>query len=90
MFRPIIQQHCGSLVAYNNFVYGYTFAQEPGRQTPTGWMNASRSTDVRLRIDVRPPPRVGDIDLEFEVVVFSIALNWVRFENGLANKVFTD
>ncbi|MDP4350029.1 hypothetical protein QSG17_24585, partial [Escherichia coli] len=77
-------------VAYNNFVYGYTFAHEPGRQNPTGWMNASRSTDVRLRIEVRPPPRVGELDLEFEVVVFSIALNWVRFENGIANKVFTD
>ncbi len=88
--REIAKRHRGGYVAYNNFVYGYTFAHEPGRQNPTGWMNASRSTDVRLRVEVRPPPRVGELDLEFEVVVYSIALNWVRFENGIANRIFTD
>jgi hypothetical protein len=45
-------------------------------------MNASRSTDVRLRIDVNE-------EAEFEVLVYSIALNWVRFENGIANKLFS-
>jgi hypothetical protein len=85
--RNISQRHKGGIVAYNQFVYGYSFAEAPGLQNPTGWMNASRSTDVRLRIDVRQPS--GTLDLEWEVVVYSIALNWVRFENGIANKVFS-
>jgi hypothetical protein len=85
--REIASRHRGGIVGYNSFVYGYTFAQNPGRQNPSGWMNASRSQDVRLRMDIRPPN--GSEDLEFEVVVFSLALNWVRFENGIVNKVFS-
>jgi hypothetical protein len=90
--RQIAQRHRGGIVAYNNFVYGYVFAQNPGRQNPNGWMNASRSQDVRLRMDIKPPasllPNIP-IDLEFEIGVYSISLNWVRFENGIANKVFS-
>ena len=85
--REIAKAHHGGLVAYNSFLYGYTFSEKPGQHDPTGWMNASRSTDVRLRIEVRPPS--GSADLEWEVCVFAIAMNWVRFENGIANKVFT-
>jgi hypothetical protein len=85
--REISQHHRGGIVAYNNFVYGYCFAQNPGRQNPNGWMNASRSSDVRLRMDIRPPG--GNEDLEFEIVVFACSINWVRFENGIANKVFS-
>ncbi len=85
--REIAKGHRGGLVAYNQFIYGYTFAEQPGRQNPTGWMNASRSTDVRLRIEVRPPS--GAADLEWEVVVFAIAMNWLRFENGICNKLFS-
>jgi hypothetical protein len=85
--RQIAKHHRGGIVAYNNFVYGFTFAEQPGRQNPTGWMNASRSTDVRWRMDVRPPG--GFEDLEFEIVLFSLNINWVRFENSIANKVFS-
>jgi len=85
--QEISKAHDGGIVAYNNFVYGYTFSERPGKQNPTGWMNASRSTDVRLRIEVRPPS--GSADLEWEVCVFALAINWVRFENGIANKIFT-
>ena len=85
--RQISQHHRGGIVAYNNFVYGYSFAKQPGLQNPSGWMNASRSSDVRLRIEVRPPG--GTEDLEFEVCVFALSLNWVRFENGIANRVFS-
>jgi hypothetical protein len=85
--REIAKHHRGGIIAYNSFVYGYTFAQEPGRQDPTGWMNASRSSDIRLRLDIRPPG--GSEDLEFEVLVYCISLNWVRFENGIVNKVFS-
>jgi hypothetical protein len=85
--RQVAQRHRGGIVAYNNFVYGYSFAETPGRQNPTGWMNASRSSDVRLRMDIRPPG--GSEDLEFEVVVFALTINWVRFQDGIANKVFS-
>jgi hypothetical protein len=85
--RDISQNHRGGIVAYNSFVYGYTFAKFPGRQNPTGWMNSSRSTDVRWRMDIKPPG--GSEDLEFEVVVFALSMNWVRFENSIANKVFS-
>jgi hypothetical protein len=85
--RQISQHHRGGIVAYNNFVYGYSFAKQPGLQNPSGWMNASRSSDVRLRVEVRPPG--GTEDLEFEVCVFALSLNWVRFENGIANRVFS-
>jgi len=83
-FRRVpAKAHKGGIIAYNAFIYGYTFAQEP-QHNPTGWMNASRSTDVRLRIDVN-----DESESEFEVLVYSIALNWVRFENGIANKLFS-
>jgi hypothetical protein len=85
--RQISQHHRGGIVGYNNFVYGYSFAKNPGLQNPSGWMNASRSSDVRLRVEVRPPG--GTEDLEFEVCVFALSLNWVRFENGIANRVFS-
>ena len=79
--RNIAKAHKGGITAYNSFIYGYTFAQK-FQHTPSGWINASRSTDIRLRIDVNE-------ETEFEVLVYSIALNWVRFENGIANKLFS-
>jgi hypothetical protein len=85
--RQIAQRHRGGIVGYTNFVYGYTFAERPAIQNPSGWMNASRTSDIRIRMDIIPPG--GTEDLEFEVVVFALTLNWVRFENGIANKVFS-
>lgn len=90
--RNISQNHRGGIVGYNNFVYGYTFAERPGRHDPSGWMNASRSSDVRLRIDVRQPslsPNIQTDELEFEVVVYCLCVNWVRFQNGITNKIFS-
>ena len=85
--RDVAKRHKGGIVAYNNFVYGYCFATNPGFQNPSGWLNASRSNDVRIRLTIKPPG--GSEDLEFEVTVYCISLNWVRFENGIANKVFS-
>jgi hypothetical protein len=91
--REIATRHRGGVVAYNSFVYGYTFAQNPGLQNPSGWFNASRSQDVRLRVDVRPPSGSVNVDAEdeyeFEVVVYALAMNWVRFQNGICNKIFS-
>jgi hypothetical protein len=38
-------------------------------------------------MDIRPPG--GSEDLEFEVVVFALTINWVRFQDGIANKIFS-
>ena len=85
--RNLARNHKGGIVAYNSFIYGYTFANKPGEHNPSGWINASRTADIRLRIDVAPPN--GSEDLEFEVIVYCITMNWVRFQNGIANKIFS-
>ena len=85
--RDVAKRHKGGIVPYNNFVYGYCFSTNPGFQNPSGWLNTSRSNDVRIRLSIKPPG--GSEDLEFEVTVYCISLNWVRFENGIANKVFS-
>lgn len=85
--NEIAKAHRGGIVGWSQFIYGYAFAQEPGRVDPKGWFNASRASDVRLRVEVRPPK--GAEDLEFEVLVWGITMNWVRFENGVANRVFS-
>jgi hypothetical protein len=85
--RNLARNHKAGIVAYNSFIYGYTFAVKPGIHNPSGWINTSRTTDVRLRLDIVPPN--GSEDLEFEVLVYTLGINWVRFENGLVNKLFS-
>jgi hypothetical protein len=85
--RNMARNHKGGIVAYNSFIYGYTFAVDPGSHNPSGWINASRTADVRLRLDILPPN--GSEDLEFEVFVYTLGINWVRFEHGLVNKLFS-
>jgi len=85
--RHISGVHKGGIVSYLKNIYGYSFAAHPGKHNPSGWFNASRANDVRLRLKIRPPGGVND--LEWEVVVFVMSMNWVRFQNGIANKVFS-
>jgi hypothetical protein len=77
--------HRGGYASFSKFIYGYSFAASPGEHEPSGSLNASRVNSLRLVLDVKPP---GD-DL-WEVKVFCIGLNWMRFENGLANPMFED
>jgi hypothetical protein len=87
-FRQLIAQtHKGGITAYNAFIYGYPFAARPGEHQPSGSLNASRTNSLRLTLEVQPPP--GNTD-GWEVVVVCLALNWMRFENGLANALFED
>jgi hypothetical protein len=74
--------------AYSSFVYGYPFARLPGEHQPSGTFNASRVNSLRLTLDVKPPG--GVLDANWEVKVFCIAINWLRFENGIANPMFED
>ena len=84
----IARAHKGGKVSYDSFVYGYSFARHPGQHDPTGSMNASRLSSLRLSLDVKPPG--GASDTEWEVHVFVFAFQWVRFGNGICNKVFID
>lgn len=88
-YRQLIANaHKGGAAAYNNFLYGYPFARRPGEHQPSGTANASKLGSLRLTLDIRPPG--GILDAAWEVKVFCVALNWLRFENGLANPMFTD
>jgi hypothetical protein len=84
----IAAAHKGGYASYSRFIYGYTFSKHPGEHQPSGSINASRVNSLRLTLNVKPP--AGVEDSSWEVKVFCIALNWMRFENGLANAVFED
>lgn len=86
--QHIASKHKGGFVAYSNYVYGISFAETPGIHQPTGSVNASRANSFRLTLDIRPPG--GILDASWEVKVFCNAMNWMRYENGLANPVFED
>ncbi len=91
-FRQLIaRHHRGGIVAYNQFLYGYPFAKWPGDvHQPTGTINASRLQNLRITLDVRPPKNPDGTAAAWEVKVFCVALNWMRFQNGIANRMFTD
>lgn len=94
--------HNGGISTYNNYVYGYVFARNPDQHQPTGYVNMSKATSVRLNLTVNVPapipPLAGNVIENFpegtnqgwEVTVYSIYYNWVRFENGLVQKLFAD
>ena len=88
-FRSHISRaHRGGKIPYDAFIYGYSFARHPGQHDPTGSINASRLSTLRLTLNVKPPG--GSSDTEWEVHVFVYAFQWVRFGNGICNKVFID
>ena len=91
-FRSHISRaHKGGKVAYDSFIYGYSFAKSPAEHNPTGSINASRLSSLRLVLDVKPPAVTAETsDTEWEVHVFVFAFQWLRFANGLCNKVFID
>ena len=86
----IARAHKGGKTAYDSFIYGYSFARHPGQHDPTGSINASRLNSLRLTLDVKMPRATNKINTEWEVKVFVFAFQWVRFGNGICNKVFID
>lgn len=88
-FRSHISRaHRGGKVAYDSYIYGYSFAKHPGNHDPSGTINASRLNSLRLTLEVKVPQ--GTEDTEWEVRVFVFAFQWLRFENGMCAKVFID
>lgn len=87
-FRQLVAKaHRGGYAAYANYIYGYPFARNPGEHQPSGTANASKLGSLRLSLTVRPPAGSADA---WEVKVFCIGMNWMRYEHGLANAVFAD
>lgn len=89
-YRQLIaNHHKGGYIPYRRFIYGYPFARHPSEEhQPSGSLNASRIQSLRLTLEVNQP--VTNLDASWEVKVFCIGLNWIRFENGIANKLFSD
>jgi Large eukaryotic DNA virus major capsid protein/Major capsid protein N-terminus len=86
--QHIAKKHKGGYAAYKNYIYGISFAEEPGAHQPTGSINASRANSVRLTMDIKNPG--GNFAQDWEIKVFCLEINWMRFENGLANAIFED
>jgi hypothetical protein len=86
--QHIALRHKGGIAAYENFIYGYSFSSTPGRHQPAGTANASRLQSIRLGLTIVPPG--GALEQDWEVKVFVLALQWLRFQDGLTNKMYTD
>ena len=80
--------HKGGYAAYSQYIYGYSFARTPGRHQPSGTANASKLQSVKLALSVKQPD--GDANKEWEVLVYCIRLDWLRYEHGLVNRIYMD
>ena len=94
--RHIAEKHSGGYVSYKSYIYGYSFADKPGSYQPSGSANKSRGQDLRLNLSIYNPfpvtPGPGfsnDLSNGWEVFVHCVGINWVRFEYGLCNPVFS-
>jgi len=95
--RGIASVHKGGWNAWASHVYGYSFAMYPDSHQPSGTANMSRSSSVRLDLKVRvpvavsvPPGFAPEVSQGWEVFVYAVHLNWLRFQNGLCQKLYED
>jgi hypothetical protein len=79
--------HPGGIRVMNSYIYEYSFAADPVKFGPTGSINSSRAP-IRLELTIEPPDNVDD--KEWEVQVFILSHNWLRYENGLCERVYRD
>jgi hypothetical protein len=84
-FRLVQPYYHHTTVPNNLFIYNYCFALRPEELQPSGSLNASRLNSLRLILEVEAPK-----GCQWEVKVFCIGINWLRFENGVCNKLFKD
>jgi hypothetical protein len=95
----IAGKHAGGFISWASYVYGYSFAEYPDNHQPSGTANMSRTNSITLNLRVNTsipfqlkqgeefdPITIGG----WEVFVYAIHLNWLRFENGICNKMFSD
>lgn len=92
-------KHAGGITSYHSYVYGYSFAEYPSEHQPSGTANASRASTFMLNLQVNTPivadvasfssPCIFEQVSGWEVFVYSIHYNWLRFENGICNRMFS-
>lgn len=80
-------QNPGETQLLDSYIYAYSFASDPTKFSPTGSVNASRA-GLRLDLVVSQPEDVDN--REWEVQVFVLSHNWIRFQNGIAERLFAD
>lgn len=94
----IARKHQGGITSFHASIYGYSFAEYPAEHQPSGSANMSKAASVTLSLKVNPPiVQTLPNDCQFdptvvngwEVFVYAMHYNWIRFENGIANKLFT-
>lgn len=85
--RCVADAHKGGIVPYDRYIYGYVFSRRPGERQPAGHVNMSRATDVKLALTVEMP--ADGLDQEWTVAVYAHCMNWMRFENGIANRLYS-
>lgn len=86
--QHIAHAHAGGYAAYADYIYGYSFARTPGMHQPSGTANASKLQSVKLNLSVKHPD--GEANKEWEVLVYVIRLDWLRFQNGLVSHIYMD
>jgi hypothetical protein len=93
--HQICRRHQGGYAAWALQMYGYSFSRIPEDYQPNGTANASRCNTITLNLRVRvPQPSAAaatwetDVSQGWEVFVFTHAINWIRFENGLCSRMF--
>ena len=85
-------EHRGGIRLVDGFVYGFTLGDaaewQPEDLQPAGTVNASRA-DMRLTLTMKAP--LADAGPQgWDVHVFGIGLNWMRFVKGMAVPMFKD
>jgi len=74
---------------FDNYIYGTVFGDaadwRPEDFQPAGTVNASR-TDLRLDLTLT----TGSPENRWELFVFGVGVNWMRFVRGLAVPLFKD
>jgi len=97
--QHIAGRHSGGWSTYQSHLYGYSFAERPETHQPSGTANMSRASSVTLQLRVSPPlhtvlPDGCNFDPTimngWEVFVFAMHYNWLRFENGICGRMFQD
>jgi hypothetical protein len=86
--QHIASLHPGGIAAYSQYIYGYSFSRHPGKHQPSGTANASKLQTVKLSLSVQHPG--GNFNQEWEVIVYVVRLNWLRFQNGIASCIYMD
>ena len=85
--RAIAKTHRGAITSYDRYIYGYVFSRQPGQRQPYGHVNMSRANDIKLNLTVQVPD--DGLEQEWTVSVYANCMNWMRFENGLANRLYS-